>query len=189
MQYPKSFNTEDLRIINENNIERFCELSSNACKYTKDMMKKYIQCIWSESLKYEFQAEGHTYLPKPKCDPLPVPKDLTRREEVLLMSMCYTNNLLNGFLHRFDSRKFPDPLCHCGEEEQTNYHIVAQCTHLNANDKAELMVNIKTVFGERNAVSENYFIFLNSSRDPKVLNILASNIKSQSEYLHQEIEL
>ena len=109
---------------------------------------------------------------------------------VLLMSLCYTNNLLNGFLHRFDSRKFPDPLCHCGEEEQTNYHIVAQCTHLNANDKAELMVNIiKTVLGERNTVPENPFIFLNSSRDPKVLNILASNIKSQSEYLRQEIEL
>ena len=189
LQYPKSFNTEDLRIINENNIERFCDLSCNACKYTKDMMKKYIQCIWSESLKYEFQAEGHTYLPKPKCDPLPVPKDLTRREEVLLMSLCYTNNLLNGFLHRYDSRKFPDPLCHCGEEEQTNYHIAAQCTHLNANDKAELMVNIKTVLGERNAVSENPFIFLNSSRDPKVLNILANNIKSQSQYLRQEIEL
>ena len=46
LQYHKSFNTEDLRIINENNIERFCELSCNAFKYTKDMMKKYIKCTY-----------------------------------------------------------------------------------------------------------------------------------------------
>ena len=142
-----------------------------------------------ESLKYELQAEGHTYLPNPKCNPLPIPRDLTRQEEVQLMSLCYTNNLLNGFLHRFDNQKFPNPLCHCGEQEQTNYHIAAECNYLDAVSKIELINNIKSVVGETNAVPENPFLFLNASRDPKVISILTRNVKSQVEFLRKDIEL
>ena len=160
------------------------------------MVEKFIMAsletyslLWMESLKYELQAEGHTYLPKPKCDPLPIPRDLTRQEEVQLMSLCYNNNLLNGFLHRFDNQKFPNPLCHCGSEEQTNYHVAVQCSQLNTNNKAELIRNIKTAIGDTNAVPENPFIFLNASRDPKVLNLLIDSVKTQFDYLRRDIEL
>ena len=65
-----------------NSNEKFCELSSSACKYSKDMIQKYTEHLWRESLRNELQAEGHTYLPNPKCDPLQLPRDLTRQEEV-----------------------------------------------------------------------------------------------------------
>ena len=189
LKYTNTVNAKDLGIISENNIDKFCELSSSACKYTKDMIQRYTEYLWKESLKYELQAEGHTYLPNPKCNPLQTPRDLTRQEEVQLMSLFYTNNLLNGFLHRFDSQKFPNPLCHCEEQEQTNYHIAAECNDLNTDSRTELITNIKSVLGETNAVPENPFVFLNASRDPKVIRILANNVKHQFEFLRKDIEL
>ena len=189
VQYTDTFNIQDLIIVNANSIEKFCELSSSACKYSKNMIQKYTEHLWRESLRNELQAEGHTYLPNPKCDPLQLPRDLTRQEEVQIMSLCYTNNLLNGFLFRFDSHKFPNPLCHCGQQEQTNYHVAAECSYISADSRMELIAAIKSVVGDTNAVPENPFIFLNASRDPKVISILSSIVKSQLQYLRRDIEL
>ena len=135
VQYTDTFNAQDLRIVNDNSIEKFCELSSSACKYTKNMIQKYPKQFSRESPRNELQAEGHTHLPNPKCDPLQLPRDLTRQEEVQIMSLCYTNNLLNGFLYRFDSHKFPNPLCHCGQQEQTNYHVAAECSYISGGQQ------------------------------------------------------
>ena len=153
------------------------------------MMINYTEYLWTQKITFEFQGDGHAFHPIPKCEPLPIPKQIGRHLEVQLMSLCYTNNLLNGFVHRYNSQKFPNPLCHCGEEEQTNYHIAAQCKLLSDNSKAELIKNITRVLGDTNAVPENPFLFLNSSRDYKVINSLIQNIKSQSEFIRKDIEL
>ena len=105
------------------------------------------------------------------------------------MSLFYPNNLLNSFLHRFDSRKFPNPLCHCGEREQTNYHISVECNILDNTKKTELTDRLKSVLGENDAVSENAFALLNSSRDPKVLSLLVENMEVHHNHLRTDIEI
>ena len=187
--YPDAFNAEDAEIVNANKMENFFQLSSDACKYTKGMMKKYTELMWTERLKFELQAEGHTYLPKPKCEPLLLPRQLNRQQEVQIMSLFYPNNLLNSFLHRFDSRKFPNPLCHCGEREQTNYHISVECNILDNTKKTELTDRLKSVLGDNDAVSENIFALLNSSRDPKVLSLLVENMEVHHNHLRMDIEI
>ena len=168
--YPDTFNLEDVEIITATKMENFFDLSTKACKYTKSMMQKYTEHMWTESLKFEMQAEGHTYHPKPKCEPLPIPKQINRHQEVQIMSLFYENNLLNGFLHRFNSQKFPNPLCHCGEEEQTNYHIAVGCSLLNNMNNTELIYQLKIVLGEKEVVPDNYFLLLNASKDSKVID-------------------
>ena len=187
--YPDTFEQDDIDIISYTRMEKYFELSCLSCKYTKGMMKKYTEHLWSQSITFEFQAEGHTYHPKPRCDPLQIPKQVSRQQEVQLMSLFYTNNLLNGFLYSYNSQKFPSPLCHCGQSIQTNYHIGLGCSLVNNANTSELVEVLKTVLGENEVVPENYYLFLNASKNQKVINLLLKNIELHSDHLRTEIEL
>ena len=187
--YPDTFEQDDIEIISYTRMEKYFELSCLSCKYTKGMMKKYTEHLWSQSITFEFQAEGHTYHPKPRCDPLQIPKQVSGQQEVQLMSLFYTNNLLNGFLYSYNSQKFPSPLCHCGQSIQTNYHIGLGCSVVNNANTSELVEVLKTVLGENEVVPENYYLFLNASKNQKVINLLLKNIELHSDHLRTEIEL
>ena len=54
------FTEEDQEIINQRDFSQFHCLSKSACKYTKMLMKKYTEVLWSESLQNEFINEGHS---------------------------------------------------------------------------------------------------------------------------------
>ena len=86
------FTDIDKSIVKDNRIEDYLSLTTKACTYTKLLIKKYTEKIWSSSVKNEFNMDGFQHVPKPSYSRLPVPANTTRREEVTLM---YTNNLFN----------------------------------------------------------------------------------------------
>ena len=59
---PDLFTNEDQTIIQENDISKFHLLSTSSCKYSKDLMKKYTELMWEDSLRNEFLFEGHSIL-------------------------------------------------------------------------------------------------------------------------------
>ena len=188
VRYPNTFEEEDIQIITQTNINQFFQLSSRACRYTKDIMRQYTEHIWSESTRNQLQTEGYTYLIKPSCSALPISKQVTRRQEVQVMSLFYENNLFNSFLHRYDRQRFPSPLCHCDTEVQTSYHVAVTCSNLSDIHKLELQEQLKTTLGDDDA-PENTFSLLNASRSPTVINLLVKSIDAQQDYLRSEIEL
>ena len=188
VRYPNTFEDEDIQIITQTNINQFFQLSSRACRYTKDIMRHYTEHIWSESMRNQLQTEGYTYLIKPSCSALPISKQVTRRQEVQVMSLFYENNLFNSFLHRYDRQRFPSPLCHCDTEVQTSYHVAVTCSNLSDIHKGELQEQLKTTLGDDDA-PENTFSLLNASRSPAVINLLVKSIDAQQDYLRSEIEL
>ena len=187
--YPETFNQEDTAIISGNMIDNYFDLSTESCKYTRGMMKKYTEFLWTQKITYEFQADGHAFHPKPKCEPLPIPIQVSRLQEVQIMSLFYENNLLNGFLHKYNNQKFPNPLCHCGDDIQTNYHIVMGCSITNQVDNEELINELKTLLGGNEVVAENYYLFLNASKSEKVISLLIKNIEMHKDNLRTDIEL
>ena len=41
--------------------------------------------------------------------------------------MFYNNNLLNYFLYKTQRNQCSSPMCHCGDGEQTAFHILTDC--------------------------------------------------------------
>ena len=152
-------------------------------------MQKYTEHLWYESVRNEYQMEGHINIPNPKSSPLPLDKQITRKEEVQIMGLFYNNNLLNSFLHRFDKHRFPSPLCHCQREEQTAYHVAVSCDRIDEDIRSELCANIQRVVGASDAAAENNITLLNASRDPEVMRCLFNVMNLHKNFLLTEIEL
>ena len=64
------------------------------------MFKQFLEICWQKSTTNYFTAESYHQLPKAVTDPLAFPVGTTRETEVLVMSLFYNNNLLNGSLPR-----------------------------------------------------------------------------------------
>ena len=52
---------------------------------------------------------------------------ISRDHEVKLMSIFYSNTLLNSFLCEKQKNQCLSPMCPCGDGEQTAFHILANC--------------------------------------------------------------
>ena len=72
--------------------------------------------------------EGHNIIPVPSTQLLQIERNTQREDEVLAMSLLYENNLLNKFLYRYNPDVYNNPLCDCGQEEQTPHHILFNCS-------------------------------------------------------------
>ena len=184
--YPGCFNEEDTEIVSENQRNRFFDLSSAACRYSKDVMKKYTEQLWSDRIRNEYQAEGHINFPKPQCSPLPISKHVTRKH---VMTLYYRNNLMNSFLHEFNPQMFPSPLCHCEQDVQTPYHVGVTCAMIPEDIRSDLIQRIESAVDPTDAVIKNNFTLLNASRDPLVLQGLINAMNIQMQYLRTDIEL
>ena len=187
--YPQTFDQADASIVNNSRMDCFFNLSSKSCKYTKSMMTKYTEHLWSQKLVFEAQAEGYAYHPKPSCTPLQITNNLSRSGEVQLMSLFYENNLLNGFVHKYDSQKFPNPYCYCGEDIQTNFHILIECSRINEGHRRELRNELYSIAGEEEVNPDNPFLFLNVSKCPKVMKIILKILKTHENRLREDIIL
>ena len=182
---PEQFSEEDNTIINEKNFEKFHLLSNDSCKYTKDQMKKYTESLWDDSLKNEFLCDGHNTIPKASLAPLPIVSSITRKQEVMLMSMFYDNNLLNSFLKKINRPEAPSALCHCGIDEQTPYHVVLKCPEVDQELRSRALEYLCFDGGD----GENSTVLLNSSRDENFVKCLMEIISVQQDFLRDSIDL
>ena len=187
--YPQTFNQDDANIVNSSRMDCFFNLSSKSCKYTKSMMTKYTEQLWTQKLVFEAQAEGYAFHPKPSCAPLQINNTLGRSGEVQLMSLFYENNLLNGFLHKYDNQKYPNPYCYCGEDIQTNFHILMTCPLVRENYRLELTNELYSVVGVEEVSPHNPFLFLNVCKHPKAMKIILKILKTHENRLRDEIIL
>ena len=67
---PEQVSQEDQTIIQQSDFTKFHLLSRSCGLYTKDLMKKYTELLWSASTENEFLNEGQSVIPKPSCTPL-----------------------------------------------------------------------------------------------------------------------
>ena len=189
INYPGSISIEDNLKIENGQLEDFTTLSPTTCKYTKDAINKFIELQWQKSILNEFQLEGYTNIPRPKCIPLPISTTVSREVEVLTMSFMYPNNLLNSFLYRFNKQKFPSPLCSCGEEIQTTKHVLFQCPAVEDTLKDEAYNLMVQILGETEAAIDSSVTLLNASRNKQFMDKIHNIIICQIDNLHTSIEL
>ena len=182
---PDQFREEDMEIVNQNDITKYHLLSNSSCKYSKNLINKYTEKMWSDSLKNEFLNEGHSIVPQPSCSPLVIDRGTDRKTEVMMMSMFYDNNLLNAFLHRLNIPEVSSSLCHCGVEDQTPYHILFRCEQVNQDLRSDAMNCVRAAAGEE----ESTAVLLNLSRDESFMNILKEIVTTQKHLLRSTIQL
>jgi hypothetical protein len=133
--------------------------------------------IWYRKIKNEFAMEGIQHPPRPSCKKIPIPKGTTRREEVLLMSLMYPNNLFNDYIYRH-TYQAPSPLCQqFQQEEETPYHIILQCSN-QANTARCLLSEIMS---EEEIAQGDYITILNGSRHENFVK-LCLEILSRGDY-------
>ena len=112
---PEQFTAADKQIISELEYSSYHLVSAKSCTYTKQMFKQFLKICWQKSIINYFTAEGYHQLPKAVMDPLAFPVGTTKETEVLVMSLFYNNNLLNGLFHRLYPTIYKSPLCDCGK--------------------------------------------------------------------------
>ena len=182
---PGHFSATDVEIISQNDFSSFHLLSPCCGEYTKSQITKYTELLWEDSIKNEFLLEGFSVTPRPSCKPLLLHPELSRKNEVKLMSMFYENNLLNSFLYRHNVPEVSSPLCLCGREEQTVNHIVTGCELVNP----ELRQKAIDILQSKEVIEGSSVVFLNLSRDSTFMNILSEIIVSHGTIIRTEINL
>ena len=127
-KYPYSVSPIDVHITQSREYANFHYIMSQSCKYSKQMITKYTEHLWKCKVLNKASLEGKTRIPCVRALPLPIPMGISRDDEFKLMSMFYSNNLLNSFLHEKQLRnQCLSPMCPCGYGEQTAFHILANC--------------------------------------------------------------
>ena len=180
--YAADFNQNDVYIIQSQDYTKYFHLSPKSCSYTKKAISKFTEDLWYKKLRNEFTSEGLQYTPKPSCSSLPVPRDISRKEEILLMSMMYPNNLLNDFLWRH-TYQVQSPLCQmCNSHEETPYHVILQCSQ-HAHEARKMLCEL---YNADEVAQEDYIIILNGSRHEKFIR-LCLDILSEGIYRHEII--
>ena len=89
----------------------------------KTYFSKYIQFLWQKRIDTKLANDGYELSTYVYLSPIPIPKNISRQEEVSLLSLFYKNNLTNHSLHRIDASRYSDPFCpHGCQEEETSFH-------------------------------------------------------------------
>ena len=189
LNYSDKISEPDTDIIESVNIPAFLTLSQDSCKYSKDMINRYIEHLWKKSIDNEFLQNGHSTLPHPTIKPLPLNRSITREVEVLSLSLLYEQNLLHSFLHRINENKFVSPLCPCGSEDQTAFHVLFRCSLVPSGLKEEAMVHLKQAVGEDHADTDNSVTLINASRHAPFMDSVVSIVTVLKDTLVSHIEL
>lgn len=175
--WSNQFTVQDKIIIEGRRYEEYFSLTPKACTYTKDSITKYTEKIWLSRVRNEFILEGYHHTPKPSCSRLPIPTNTSRRDEVLIMSLMYSNNLFNSHIYRH-TYLVESPLCRkCKQEEETPYHIILQCS----DQSQEARRLLGEILAEEELQQEDSITLLNGSRHPVFLR-LCLDILSENNY-------
>ena len=128
--HSSEFSPEDLEIIYNRSYSEFTNLSAKSCHYTRNMITKYTEELWSTSNRVIFQLDGYPSAPVVSSKPIPIPRNTPRETEVKLISLFYKNNLLNQSLYKLD--RAPSPMCpYCNQEEETPDHLLFRCAYVD----------------------------------------------------------
>jgi hypothetical protein len=187
---PSHFSVNDLQIIKSVHLEKFEELSSKACSYTKTQIKNYSEFIWQSSMDSQFQLDGFSDSPKVSATKLKFPSKSTRQFETLLLSLFYPNNLLNGFLYRYDKETYDSPLCCCGREEQNTKHLLLNCMFIDVDKRRRMNKYLEAnhIHQLHNSHGSNVFL-ISWSRKPKFFQLFMEIVDDCLEFTRTEIRL
>jgi hypothetical protein len=189
--YPTSFTTSDESIIKSKDLHRLSSISEKASTYTKQMMKKFTELMWQESLNNQLQLEGWSRTPTVSTNALAMPRSTSREQEVLIMSLFYKNNLLNYFLYSTEKKMCPSPLCNCGDEEQTAFHILCNCSLVDIELRDQLVYHLMLGNNSKSVeeLDEDHISILNCSKDIKFIELCRDVIDTKDLYLRKKIKL
>ena len=187
--YPETANDSDKIIIESGDLEKYFQITPGTCKYTKGIIVKYTEHLWKSSLQNELQSEGFSIIPEPKCTPVPTSKNLSREEEVMVMSMLYPNNTLNSVLHSINKEKFPTPLCQCGESRQTIHHVLFTCKNVEEELRLDAFSRLQQIVGEENAHIDSHLILLKARNCTELMNKINKILQQQRNHLRYDIIL
>ena len=178
--YPNDTMEDEKNIIQNSTYDQYFLLSTKSCSYTKSMISKYTEKVWSRKITNEYTLDGYHHIPTPSCSRLPIPWNVTRKQEVLLMSLFYPNNLFNSHVYRH-TYQVESPLCErCRREEETPYHIILQCSELAGEARKLLGKQIS----REEMLQQDTITLLNGSRNTIFLEICL-DILAQHDYRHQ----
>ena len=187
---PKYFSMNERNILSYNQFNRFYELSSLACSYSKPLMRLCFEHLWQILLNSQYQIEGCTEVPNANSEKLVFPPNTTRLLETLVMSLFYPNNLLFDFLNRYNPIKFPYKTCPCGSGIQDSIHLLMNCIFVNSekrNNIAQILLNNK--FHQIDSVSDQKSLLLSWSRFPGFIELCCFAINDVSGYLLTEVKI
>ena len=183
---PESVDEFDKIKILSRDPKEFVKLNSNSCKYTRNMMNKYIEHLWKESVHNEYLLNGQNISPTPNLKLMPI-RGTSRKIEVAIMSFFYENNLMNHFLYRYNHTKFISPLCDCGEEEQTAHHLLFRCTFVENDLRHRAYHSLQQAVGIESAGIDSTVVLVNASRDPAFMQSMKEITSSIIHRLRSEI--
>ena len=185
--YKSNFHGKDMLIIQSKDYDNFCQLSSSACWYSKTIMNYYTEHLWQEQIKTSLQLLGKSRIPKVTQSTIPFPYGTSRVDQVKVMSLFYKNNLLNDFLFKTQRKQCPSPLCECGLEEQTAFHLVSSCSLTPDNVKDAMMENMMKYNGT--TLIEDEISLINCSRDKSFIKGCLQVVQNGSLKLRSKIQL
>lgn len=188
---PEDFSASDMETLEDRNLQKFTSLSEEACIYSKVMIRNFTEHLWQESLNSQLQQDGETRIPKVSVEPLDIPFNTPRDDEVKLMSLFYKNNLLNSFLFITEPNQCPSPLCVCSQEEQTAFHILSNCILVNADIRGSISHHLMLV-NDTNSIEElipDNVTIINGSRNRQFLSLCVEVTQNKSLLLRTKITL
>ena len=189
LTYPERTGEGDAVKVDNLDCTEFLNLKPTTCKYTKDIITKYVEHLWRKSVQNEFLLEGHAVLPTPTTQPLPIDREINREVEVLMLSLFYDNNLLHKFLHRFNSTLYTSPLCDCGVEDQTAHHVLFRCSLVPHELRDSAYTEFQHIVGSELATVDTYITLLNASRKSAFMEKVHEVVRCRKEQLTTTIEL
>ena len=182
-KYDNLFNEQDKGIINSRDTARFTELSSHCCNYSKKIIQRYVEELWQKQVNNQYLMEGCISIPIVSCDKLPIPINIDRDIETILLSHFYDNNLMNSFLYRIGHKDVTTPMCPCEGGEQTPYHCFFECNILDNDLKQEFLEEVKLRFPSE--TTNDHIRILNMSRDRRIMELMIKITISQK-HMHRK---
>ena len=188
MKLPEQFSQNDNIIINSNQLFKFGDLSQAACSYTKPLMKNYTELTWQAVTNSQYQLEGCSEVPRISFSKIKFPPHTSRLIETLTLSMFYPNNLLLGFLNRYDPLKFPENCCMCGNGIQDTMHLLLNCRMIHVDKRSCIERFLKSdPFHTISSIADQKSLLLSWSRVPGFLEACCSAIQDVSDQLLSEV--
>ena len=187
--HPKKFSNIDVEVVKSYDLENIFALTPAATLYTKQLMTRYTEHLWQSSVDNEFMLEGYSIIPKASCSTLQIERNVTRDEEVLVMSLFYENNLLNSSLYKINAAKFTTGECECGDGLQTAYHIVMECNLVSESRRQLCFEILEELIGVDDAEVSSCVTLLNGSRSPKFIAALLDIVRTTKVDLRTKVTL
>ena len=187
---PKHFSVEESNIVDRNQLSRFGELSTLACSYSKALIKCYGEYTWQNRLNHQYQLDGCTQVPSVSSQKIFFSIGTPRSLETLTMSLFYPNNLMLGFLNRYDPTKFPSRICPCGHAIQDSMHLLLECELINSDKRNSIS---QFILDDQkhpiSALSDQKNLLLSWSRVPGFIQLCCSAISDVSSILLTDVTI